>query len=709
MKTFPIMLSGSGLRAVVVGGGHVGLRKARALLRAGAAVTMIDAGRPGEGLPSRRAAGQTSRSVADSMAATVAKARGNGEALRVLRRAYEPSMLAGARLVLACTNDRDANRRIAADARAAGALVNVADQPDDCDFFLPAVVADGNVVIAVGTGGLSPALAASLKRGVAAALPKGTGRFAALLARMRRELKAAVPDAPRRMAILRRLAREDVYEEFLAGGAKAVRRRVRLWTQSGGQPGPDGIAPREPAAGDGGALARTPRIMCVGVSHKTAPLALRERLAMDGARSGEALADLSARWPDGRFAVLSTCNRTEVYCSAERTPRGLTGAGPTAAGLRRWLAGWRRVEASSLGRAAYSLRGRRAAEHLFRVAAGLESLVPGEPQIVHQLKEAFAASAPAGANGGVLAALFQTALHVAKHARSRGGAAGGDASVASVAVDCVIEALGWPAGEPAHEASGGESDPRGEAGTPLRGRSILVIGGGRMASGVLGRLRAAGAEDVRVAGRSIEKINRLARRLGASAVAWEAVPGELARVDAVLSAAAASKPILTRRMLAQAGRRRNATLTLVDIGVPRNIEAGAGRVDGVRLFDIDDLRGVVRRTLRSRRAQQRRAEAVVREHVDDFVADLAARRVAPAIKALYRRMQAVADAELAEARHKLAGHADAAEDEAVLQRTMHRAIRRMLHPAAVNLRRLATSDSAHLHVQSIRHLFGLGN
>ncbi len=205
MRTFPIMLAVDELKAVVVGGGAVGLRKAKALVRAGADVTLVDPrGAPGNG--------------------------GGGKAarlgVRLVRSPYRRAMLRGARLVLACTDSREVNRRVAADARAAGALVNAADQPEDCDFYLPAVLADGDVVVAIGTGGAAPAVAAQLKRTLKKALPRRIGRFTAELARLRRRLKEEVPDPRRRMAILRRLSRGDVYDAFVREGPRAILSRA---------------------------------------------------------------------------------------------------------------------------------------------------------------------------------------------------------------------------------------------------------------------------------------------------------------------------------------------------------------------------------------------------------------------------------------------------------------------------------------------------
>lgn len=208
MKTYPIMLVVQDRLAVVVGAGAVGLRKVRSLRSAGARVRLV-------------AQDPAARDVPDGVEVVVA--------------AYLPEHLAGAALVFACTDDCALNARIAADARRGGALVNAADQPDDCDFFLPAVVADGEVTVAIGTGGASPALAAMLKGRIRNALGDpsrasgpngGVGRFAAALADLRRDLKHKVHDAARRGEILKQLADEQSLQAFLDAGPDALRRKM---------------------------------------------------------------------------------------------------------------------------------------------------------------------------------------------------------------------------------------------------------------------------------------------------------------------------------------------------------------------------------------------------------------------------------------------------------------------------------------------------
>jgi len=197
MKTYPIMLKLRGRRAVVVGGGPVATRKARSLVGAGAEVTLVaGVGGPRDG------------------------ARLPG--VKVLDEDYRPHLLAGALLVFACADDAAVNRRVAVDARKAGALVNCADQPDDCDFFLPACFADGPVTVAVGTGGASPALAAGLRDHLAQAMPARTGEFAELLAELRAEVKGKVAKPQDRARILRKLASSETFELFTERGRQAV-------------------------------------------------------------------------------------------------------------------------------------------------------------------------------------------------------------------------------------------------------------------------------------------------------------------------------------------------------------------------------------------------------------------------------------------------------------------------------------------------------
>jgi len=189
------MLNLIGQRAVVVGGGPVGLRKARSLIECRAEVTLVTPARPEGDVPA---------------------------GIKLAQQAYTPEQLDGAMLVFACTDKRELNARIARDARSAGALVNVADQPEDCDFFLPAVARDGDLVIAVGSGGAAPALAGRVRDAARSAMPERIGEFASLIVGFRERTRAAVRDIEQRGRIMRQLAEQTTYELFLRGGGQAV-------------------------------------------------------------------------------------------------------------------------------------------------------------------------------------------------------------------------------------------------------------------------------------------------------------------------------------------------------------------------------------------------------------------------------------------------------------------------------------------------------
>lgn len=206
MMTYPVMLDVRGRKVVVIGGGRVGMRKARPLLEAGADVTLITEQIPEDG---------------------------DLSGVTVICKPYRPELLTEASLVFACTDDCELNARIAADARTAGALVNVVDDPDRCDFFSPAMFRDGDVVIAVGTGGSCPRYAAVLRDRLSVAIPRGAGEFAALLGKLRKTLKARVRRPARRAEIIKKLAGQDTFELFRKSGEGAVKNMLDEWIGGG--------------------------------------------------------------------------------------------------------------------------------------------------------------------------------------------------------------------------------------------------------------------------------------------------------------------------------------------------------------------------------------------------------------------------------------------------------------------------------------------
>jgi glutamyl-tRNA reductase len=341
-------------------------------------------------------------------------------------------------------------------------------------------------------------------------------------------------------------------------------------------------------------------LLAVGVSHRHAPLELRERLFLSDAHARELAEELGA-------VVLSTCNRTELY---------LTGGDPDHA--REEL---ERQSGLELAGVLATWEGGEAVEHLFRVAAGLDSLVPGEAEILGQVRTAYEAALSVGATGPVLNRLFEDALHTGKRVRTEAKLAEMPESVAASAVDLAERTLGG-----------------------LGGKRALLFGAGRMSELAARDLRGHGAEVV-VASRTLESAQELAQRVGGRAAPFDAVAVELPAADLVISATRCPYPILH----AEAVQPRTKPLVLIDIAVPRDLDPEIGRREGCTLFDIDELGG----GLVGREEDVREAERIVAEEAARFAEWRRSRGAAPAIAALRRRAEEIRSEELARAGSRL--------------------------------------------------------
>ena len=344
------------------------------------------------------------------------------------------------------------------------------------------------------------------------------------------------------------------------------------------------------------------RLLAVGVSHHHAPLEVRERLYLQDGHAAELAADL------GEAVVLSTCNRTEIYL-----------AGGSADAARAEL---ERRSGLELGGVLARWDDREAVSHLFRVAAGLDSLVPGESQILGQVREAYEAARTAGATGPLLNRLFEEALHAGKRVRTEAKLHELPESVAASAVELAVRQLGG-----------------------AEGRRALLFGAGRMSELAARDLRARGAEVV-VSSRTLESAHDLVDRVGGRAAAFDAVAVELPDADLVISATRCPYPILH----AEAVRPRDKPLVLVDVAVPRDLDPAIGELDGCTLFDIDALgEGLV-----GREEDVREAEMIVAEEAARFAEWRRARDAAGAIRDLRQRAEEIRSEELARAGSRLA-------------------------------------------------------
>lgn len=420
-------------------------------------------------------------------------------------------------------------------------------------------------------------------------------------------------------------------------------------------------------------------LVVVGTSHRTAPIELRERFALGRGELAPALLRLAA---DGSEAVvLTTCNRTETYLAL---PDGSAGAEEA----RELLAERVGMEGTRAAPYLYLHRDRDAVAHLFRVAAGLDSMILGEPQIQGQVKEAYAAAREvAGPQGGVvgpvLHRLFQTAFAVGGRVRTGTGLGVGAASVPSASVELAKKIFG-----------------------SLKGRRALVLGAGEMSETTLECLHGEGVLTSIVANRTWERARELAARWGAEAVRWEAFGPALREVDIVVSSTAAPHPVLTLERFRQAlpgGARR--PLCIIDIAIPRDVETAVGREPNVFLYNVDDLQQIVDDSLGRRRAELPAAEAIVAEGVEEFWAWYASLAVVPTIRALRERSEGVRQAELERALRQLSHLSP--EDQLAIDALTRTLVNKVLHAPTARLKQAAGNGRGTGVLDTARYLFEL--
>jgi glutamyl-tRNA reductase len=417
-------------------------------------------------------------------------------------------------------------------------------------------------------------------------------------------------------------------------------------------------------------------ILALGVSHKTAPLELRERLALTEGRAVAALRGLTEAATITEAAAISTCNRTELYLVVSDPVE----AESEALGVLTRKAEIRPTEL--LGHL-YSLRGVDAARHLLRVTAGLDSMIVGEAEIQGQVKRAYELALVEGATGPILNRLFRGALAAGGRARNETAISERGVSIPSVAVEVAQRALG-----------------------DLAERKVLMIGAGATAELVAQALVKRGVDTVFVANRHHDRALGLAQRFEGEAIRFEALPEQLTEVDLVVSTTNSPHHIIERDGLETVMEERaGRPLVLIDIAVPRDIEPGCRELAGVSVFDIDDVQQIVERNAGTREAEATRAERIIEIELDRFERWLASLEVVPTITALRERGDEVVRRVLAENENRWEnlGEADRARME-----LMAKAIAsRILHEPTRRIRRAAGHDDAYQYVSALRELFGL--
>ena len=418
-------------------------------------------------------------------------------------------------------------------------------------------------------------------------------------------------------------------------------------------------------------------IVLIGLNHRTAPVELRERVSFTTDQAQQAAEELRSKGVLSETLVLSTCNRSELYGVPPESAEDSAGA------MELFLATFHQVELVALGSSLYRRRDREAVRHLFRVSAGIDSMLLGEAEILGQVRDAYQIAVDHGATGPVLNRMFQAALEVGKRARSETDIGKRPVSVAFAGVKLAEQIFG-----------------------SLKGHSALILGAGATGEQVVGHLRDRGISRLRVANRSRERAQELAARVGAEVVEWEHLPAALEWPDLIVSSGSSPEPVLSREMIERAmAARSNRQLFMIDLGMPRNIAASVTHLYNVYLYDMDDLSEIVEQNKRAREAEIPRVEAIVNEHVEKFEVWQASVETGAVLGELRTRLQAEREAFL---RERLASMSHlSAEDRQRMAELMDEMVNRVLLEPAERLKGVRDLRRKLQNLEALRDLFQL--
>lgn len=415
-------------------------------------------------------------------------------------------------------------------------------------------------------------------------------------------------------------------------------------------------------------------LVVLGLSHQTAPAEVRERHTFHGNELSEALVTLLDYDSVREAAILSTCNRLELYAHVDETERGIEQ-------LRQFLINFRHGDVQyEMDRYLYTLHGEAVARHLFRVATGLESKLIGEGEILGQVRDAYLRAQEAGCSGPALHRLFQEALNAGKEARTRTEIGSRSLSVATAAVFAARLAAGT-----------------------LQGARILVVGAGQMGVKAAKRFRAEGVGDLTVANRTVSRAEELVTSLGMGrAIGLADIEAAMIDADVVLTSTMAGRFIIDRPAVERAMARRNARpLCIVDIAVPRNVAPETAELDGVTVIDIDGVGVPVEEALELRKSAVPMVEAIVDTHLERFAQWYGHRETVPVLSALSQRAQAIRESELERVIARCPGLSP--RERALITGMGLRIVSKLMHPTFATLREDGTT-----HADYIDALFGLG-
>ena len=418
------------------------------------------------------------------------------------------------------------------------------------------------------------------------------------------------------------------------------------------------------------------QLLLVGVSHRTAPVELRERLDFSAKGVDRALTALAESPSHHEATIVSTCNRVELYVCCDE-------AGAARTAIQQFLSDFHGIPGDQLTPHLYAKTGHDAVAHLFRVASGLDSLVMGEPQVLGQVKEAFSLASQLGCTGTLLNKLFHSAFMVGKRVRSETALSEGAVSVSYAAVALAKKIFG-----------------------NLKGRTVLVLGAGEMGKLTAIHMQSQGIGRLIIASRTAAHAGALVDSIGGTAMPWESLNTALAEADILVTATGASAPIISRALIAQTMKaRRRRPLFIIDIAVPRDVEAGAGELEEVFLYNIDDLQMVVQENLSKRGTEASEAEKIVSEEVSKFLGWLNSRGAVPTVVALRHRFESIRQSELRRLEPKLASLQP--EARARVDEITRLIVEKLLINPTEQLKSISDVETVAAYSDALNRLFGL--
>jgi glutamyl-tRNA reductase len=419
-------------------------------------------------------------------------------------------------------------------------------------------------------------------------------------------------------------------------------------------------------------------LFLLGVSHRTAPVDLRERLDFSSRDVGAAVESLAARSSASESVVLSTCNRSEIYVASSDPVR-------SREELVAFLGEYHQLSHDAFLPHLFAHDDDAAARHLFRVAAGLDSLVVGEPQILGQVKTAFQTAFERHCTGPLLNKAFHWAFGVGKRVRSETALGEGAVSISFAAVSLARKIFGR-----------------------LDGRRVLVVGAGEISALTAQHLRSQGVSEITITSRTAAHADALAAEVAGHTVPWGEMRQAMARVDIVVTATGSQRPIIFREDVeAVRGRRRAGPLFIIDVAVPRDVDPAVTGIEQVFLYNVDDLRGIVEENLARRSAEIAQAEAIVSEELTRFTAWKRSRRTIPTVVALRKRFDDIRQGELKRLEGRLAGLPE--ETRAKVDEVTRLIVEKLLLEPTEQLKALPDEETQAVYTEAVNRLFRLGD